>query len=175
MKFYPKEATENPNVLDEIFSEMHEAYKRNKVPMSEEQTKYTLMVMMADDNKIDGIYNDLAKVFPIGGFFKRCTIFPIKYEKKLLLWMGLITMDFGIGGMILIGYYLQWWAFHKNIQQELTFSDVCENVFPFGVVSKETVHEFWDKQKVHASPDNLIDHSGAALSFMPKKETVNSV
>lgn len=179
MKFYEKEEINNPNILDEIFTEMHKA---KKVPMSIEQTKYMMSVMMSDNTRIEAMYSDLSKTFPIGGFMARCGIFPIKYEKKLLIWLSLMTMDFGIGGMILVGYYVQWWAFHtqqkyvslKNeIEQgNLSMDTVIEKLFPFGVFDKETINEFLDKQKVKATPDNLIDHKGAGLSFMPIAEQV---
>lgn len=170
---YEEEAIRNPNILDEVFSEMHKA---RKIPMNDKQTKYSLSIMLANDEQLDSIYNSLSKTFPIGGFMLRCGIFPIKYEKRVLLWLSLIMTDFGIGGMILIGYYVQWWAFHnkeklKLVQGELSFDTIVERLFPFGVFSEETVHEFWDKQKVKARPDNLIDHRGASLSFMPEPES----
>jgi beta-glucosidase/6-phospho-beta-glucosidase/beta-galactosidase len=184
IQFHPEEAINNPSILDEIFTEMNAAYKKGMVPMTEEQSNYTIHIMMATDEGIEKMYKEIGDTFPIGGFFKRCGIFPIKYSKKLQLWLGLTTFEFGIGGMILIGYYLQWWAFHQAEKQmtvkneielgELSMDTVVEKCFPFGLFTQEIVHEFWDKQKVKARPDNLVDHHSAALSFMPKTEGVES-
>jgi len=176
MKFLPKEAIEQPDALAKVFEEMREAYNRNKVRLTDEQSKQMISILMASDEKIDAVYNDFNQHFPMNGFFARCSIFPIKYEKRLLVWLAVMTHQFNIGGMILIGYYIQWFVHtekEKSIilkneleQGDLTLTQVCERVFPFGVFSEELVHEFWDKQKVHAHPDNLVDHSSAQLSFM---------
>lgn len=177
MNILPKEEIINPNSLANFFAEMHEAYLKRLVPMTEEQSKYTISIMMTDDNGIDKMYEDFSNQFPFGGLFKRCTIFPIKYEKRLLCWLGLMTYQFNIGGMILVAYYVQWRIKELAKKQitvaneielgPLTLDLVCEKVFPFGVFNKELVHEYWDKQKVAASPDNLIDHRNAGASFMP--------
>jgi hypothetical protein len=176
----PKESIDNPNSLNDFFTEMHEAYKKGKAPMSEEQTKCTISVMMANNDIIDKMYLDFDKEWPFNGFFKRCTIFPIKYEKRLLVWLGLMTFEFNIGGMILSAYYVQWWANQEQnkyitVKNEidingLSLKSVLERCFPYGLFNKALIHEWWDKQKVHALPDNLIDHPAAALSFMPTKK-----
>lgn len=74
----------------------------------------------------------------------------------------------------------KWWAvtdselsiITKNeiaINDTLTLDTVIERCFPFGVFSKQTVHEFWDKQKIKAKPDNLIDYSIDAITFFKKQ------
>lgn len=182
MKFYPKESVNDPSVLSSIFSEMHEVYKKRKESLTQEQIKQLIQVMMATDEQIDKMYTGLSETFPIGGFFLRCGIFPIKYEKRLLLFIALTTYEFNIGGMILVGYYVQW-RIRKLMEEHITTKNeidnigilsldmACEKIFPFGVFTQEIVHEFWDKQKVAASPDNLIDHPSAAASFIPYNET----
>lgn len=181
MTFLPKETIENPSALAAIFEQMLEAYNKRKVPMTDEQTRYSINIMMADESAIDEMYNKFKDTFPIGGFFLRCGLFPIKYQKRLLVWLGLMTYTFGIGGMILIGYWLQWrvcelkekYITVKNeIENEgLSLNIVCEKIFPFGIFNEELVHEFWDRQKVSARPDNLVDHLSCQLSFMKQAET----
>jgi hypothetical protein len=125
---------------------------------------------MANESKIDGLFTDLCKTFPIGGFIGRMDIFPVKLEKRLLLLLALLYVDYGIGGMILIGYYLQWMA-HQQKQTDLGIDWMASKVWPFGIFSKETVRTFWDKQKVDAKPDNLIDWPSADVSFVPEFAT----
>lgn len=184
----PKEAINNPSALDDIFVEMHKAYEKTKTPMTRDQTRWSMSIMMAEDDEVSRMYDDFSKHFPFGGFFKRCCIFPIKFEKRLLVWLAVMHNEFGIGGMILVAYYVQWfsyrtlkigWAMNGGIapmQDTVTLSFICERCFPFGIFAKETVHEFWDKQKVAAKPDNLIDHPTACASFMSieRTEPINS-
>lgn len=171
MHFLPKETIDNPNALADIFKEMSQA---KKGPMNSEQANCTISLMLGNNESVDKMYADLNQHFPLNAFFARCNTMPIKYSKKLLCWLGVLHLDANIGGLLLVGYYLQWFIHDKNIpaDKEVTLDFVCEHVFPFGVFSKETIHEFWDKQKVMARPDNLIDHPSACLSFWPQPETV---
>jgi len=184
MNILPKEYIDKADAVDEILVEMHSAYEQNKVPMSEDQSAYSIKVMLSTDEDIEDTYNYLKnKHWMFAGFFKRCEIFPIKYSKRLLVWLAFMTFEFNIGGMILVAYYLQWAAYRllkfkwalsggtKKMEKEIDLSFVCEQCFPFGVFDKKTVHEFWDKQKVHARPDNLIDYPSACASFMPIERT----
>lgn len=173
MTYLIKEMIDDNESLERILKEMHEAYEKEKVPMTEDQTRWSMSIMLASDEEIDEQYNKFSNHWQFKGFFKRMRIFKIKYEKRLLVWLGVMSIDFGIGGMILIGYYVQWWAskkakFTTKLDLEtknLSLSAVCEECFAFGVFQKSTIHEFWDKQKVKSTPDNLIDYPTAALSF----------
>lgn len=175
MHFLEEKEIYNQNALSLIFQELKD--RRGCIPMTKEQTDYSISVMMADEKAIDGMYKDLNAQFPFSAFFARCGVFPIKYSKRLLIWLGLMHFDANIGGMIFVGYYLQWFLYTDAEKRIITKNEielgpitldlVCERVFPFGILSKELIHEFWDKQKVKAQPDNLVDHLGAALSFLP--------
>lgn len=166
---HPSEAINNPKILGDIFAEMQRAYIKNKQPLTPNQSGQLISIMIADEATIDKMYESLNSNFPFNGFFSRCSIFPIKYEKRLLIFLGLLTYEFGIGGMILVGYWLQWWVKQRENEANadiLKLDIVIESVFPFGFFSKETIHEFWEKQKVDSRPDNLVDHPTAAASFM---------
>jgi hypothetical protein len=180
MNFLPSETINDPSALDAILVEMHKAYERENAPMTEDQTRWSVSIMMADDAGIERMYEDFKREsWQLAGFFERCNAFPIKYEKRLLVWLGVMHIDFGIGGMLLVAYYVQWWCY-RNISYAaaidravivpIELSYICEKCFPMGVFTKETVHKFWDKQKVKARPDNLIDYPSAALSFMPARK-----
>jgi hypothetical protein len=144
--------------------------------MTEEQARAMINVTMANDEAIDEMFDGLALAFPFSAFFKRCSIFPIKYDKRLLIWIALMTYESNIGGMILVGYYVQYIS--NSLKEEfitvkneievgpLSLQTAIEHIFPFGIFSKETIHEFWDKQKVDARPDNLVDYSSCQQSFM---------
>ena len=178
MEFLIPEMINDPKSLDRIFAEMHEAYQKEMVPMTNEQTRYSIGVMMGNEEQTEGAYEDFQKQsWEFGGFFKRCEIFPIKYEKKLQIWLALMTFEYGIGAMILVAYYTQW-AISKlkekgyaQIGDEITLNFVTEFIFPMGVFRKKTIHTFWDKQKVKSIPDNLIDYPSAGMSFMPIERT----
>ena len=166
VKFHPTEAINNPNALGDIFSEMNSELKKRGVPMSHEQTNYSINILLSPPDGTKDMYDKLSKTFPIGGFFNRIDILPIKMTNPAKLWLALMTMEFGIGGMILVGYFVQWQAFSQNVK-EITTDFMMERLFPFKIFNEELVHEFWDKQKVHARPDNLVDHHTACASFMP--------
>lgn len=174
MQFLEETEINNPNALATVFQELKN--RRGLVPMTRDQSNYSITIMMADEDAVNRMYDDLNSQFPFNAFFARCGIFPIKYSKRLLIWLALIHFDANVGGLIFVGYYLQWYI-HTDAQKSvmtknelergpLTLSLVCERVFPMGVLTKSLIHEFWDKQKVKAQPDNLVDHIGAAVSFM---------
>lgn len=174
-----KEAIEDKESLARIMSEMHDEYEKENVPMDDEKGRYSILVMTASNNRINNMYDDFMNHWQCAGFFRRCEYaFNIKFEKRLLVWLCAMTADFGIGGMMLIAYYVRYRAhvleekfvsFKNDLEAhgELTLEMVCEKIFHFGVFEKETVHRFWEEQKVQARPDNLIDHPKAALSFNP--------
>lgn len=174
----PKEAITKTDALEAFFKEMHDAYEKQKVPMTEWQARHFITVAKGSNEQAEKAIAELSNShWQFKGFFKRCEIFPIKYEKKLLLMLAILTNEFGIGGMILVSYYVQWWAskrFDKRLGfdiNELPFDLFFKECMPFGVLTKQTVHEFWDKQKVSATPDNLIDHPLACKSFMDIERT----
>lgn len=183
MRYHEREAINDPQSVEKVLIDMHNVYQLKKVPMSDEQSRYMISILMGGDEAAELACADFAKEFyQFGGFFKRCEMFPIKYSWKLKLWLALLNYEYGIGAMILVGYYVQWFAYSNEslrlISQNrpLSLKDICEECFPFGVFDKETIHEFWDKQKVKASPDNLIDYPTACYSFMPieRKEPISS-
>lgn len=167
----PSSTINNPDSVGEILKEMHLAFKNEQVPMTEEQTAHSVKILLASDSAIPVAYESYKEAYQFAGFFKRCEIFPIKYEKRLQLWLSTMTYEFGIGGMILVAYYTQWRAKQIGATGTLTLNKVMSNIFPLGIFKKSTVHEFWDKQKVNASPDNLIDYPTACASFMPIERT----
>lgn len=177
MNILPEETLRQPDALGNIFAEMHKA---RKVPMTEEQSRYMINILMSSNDGVDEMFKDMSSQFPFSGFFNRCSIFPIKYEKKLLVWLALMTYETNIGGMILVAYYTQWAANdlkekYITVKNEveggpLSLQTVTEKIFPYGIFDKETVHEFWDKQKVKAQPDNLVDHLACQQSFMKVPE-----
>lgn len=149
-------------MLSDVFVEMKKA---KHVPLTQDQTRMMINVLMASDEVIENIYNDFNKIFPMNAFFKRCEVcLPIKYEKRLLVWIVSMFGPTQIGGLILIGYYLQWYAFNAGVK-ELTLSRVCESVFPFGIFPEEVIEEFWRKQKGQVG--NLVDYAPAQKSFIP--------
>lgn len=162
----PASAIKDPSVLDELFAQIHCV---KKIPMDQDQAKFSIPIMMAPESSIDYMYAQYMAHWQFKGFFKRCEIFPIKYEKRLLVWLSVMTHKFGIGGMILVAYYVQWCAsrlLQATTNKELSLKEVTTHIFAGGVFSKQTMHEFWDKQKVDARPDNLIDHPLACTAFM---------
>lgn len=180
IQFLPEETINDPESVARIMQEMHIAFDKEKVPMDADQARMSIMIMTADATQINIMYNDFYhKHYVFAGFFERCNrAFSIKYEKRLLVWLAVMYINFGIGGIILISYYVQWRAyllkekyvtFKNELEQsgELTLSMVCEKIFPFGIFTKNAVHEFWDKQKVRSRPDNLIDYPKASMSFNP--------
>lgn len=181
MNFLPEETINQPDALGNVLQEMHKAYNKRMVPMSMKQSKHLIHLTLANDESIDDLYSDLSQHFPFNAFFARCDYFPIKYDKRLKLWLALLTHELQIGGMILVGYYIQWRLFNLReeyitVKNEIELGPVSlqtaiEKIFPFGVFDNETIHEFWDKQKVKGRPDNLVDHRSSQLSFMPEEIT----
>ncbi len=65
--------------------------------------------------------------------------------------------------------YLAYKAKDLNLEQ-ITVKDLYEKIIPFGAFTKDTLSEYWDKQKVETDgfrgSDNLLDYIGAAVSIM---------
>lgn len=180
IEMLPEQTINDHESVARIMQEMHIAFDKENVPMSDEQTRWSIQIMMASATQVNRMYNNLYhQHYLFAGFFERCNrAFSIKYEKRLLVWLAVMYINFGIGDIILIAYYVQWRAyllkekyvtFKNELEQsgELTLSMVCEKIFPLGIFTKDTVHEFWDKQKVISRPDNLIDYPKASMSFNP--------
>lgn len=168
MTFLPKEIINDPKALHNVFVEMKTAYDIEKVPMTKEQSEYFIKIAMMKDEQLSGLYKDLSKTFPIGAFLNRITVFPIKFDERSALTLGVICSEYGVGGLILIGYYLEWLAAQEG-RDSITYDWVFMEVFPWGIFSQDTVHKFWDKQKVKARPDNLVDHPTVATSFLKQE------
>lgn len=171
MKILPSSAINNPDSVGEILKEMKQAFIKEKISMTKEQSAHSVKIMLASDSAISVAYESYKQAYQFAGFFKRCEVFPIKYEKRLQLWLSTMTYEFGIGGMILVAYYVQFRAKEIGASGLLTLDEAVEDIFPTGIFAKKTVHEFWDKQKVFARPDNLIDYPSACASFMPIERT----
>ena len=170
----PKEALQNPNALAEIFEELK---KESHVPMTKDQTDYMIPLIMANEQVIEGMFKDFSKAsWEFKAFFTRMDILPLKYEKKLKLWLALMYNESRVGGMIFIGYYVQWFIAieaQKNIMLKneidtgiLSLQTVIEHIFPMGVFTDEVLHKYWAKQKVTAKPDNLVDYYSSQRSFL---------
>jgi hypothetical protein len=55
---------------------------------------------------------------------------------------------------------------------KLSIHRLCVDIFPVGFFSSESLHEYWDKQKVNTGKntggDNLLDYSKASESLLTK-------
>lgn len=79
----PEQAINDPIVLDSVFVEMNKALKSNNVKMTQDQSAILIKLMLMEEENVEGLYKELSTKFPIGGMFKRCEIFPVKYDKRL--------------------------------------------------------------------------------------------
>jgi hypothetical protein len=68
-------------------------------------------------------------------------------------------------------YYIAYKMKEAGIK-ELSLHRVCVDIFPFGFFSEESLHEYWDKQKVNpgknSGGDNLLDYTKASESLLSK-------
>ena len=55
---------------------------------------------------------------------------------------------------------------------ELSLDRLCVDIFPIGFFSEDSLHEYWDKQKVNPRKnpggDNLLDYPKASESLLTK-------
>lgn len=72
-------------------------------------------------------------------------------------------------GVVMYLTYLQYWC-KVNDKTEITFAEICEEIFPFGFPAYNDMVEIWDAVKVNSSinegTDNLLDYPLAIQSIL---------
>jgi hypothetical protein len=75
------------------------------------------------------------------------------------------------GDAVMYTYYIAYKMKELGIS-DLSIEQLCVNVFPFGFFSEDSLHEYWDKQKVNPGKnpggDNLLDYPKASESLLTK-------
>lgn len=169
MEYLNYDVTTKEDSIENIFCKALDE-KGNKVPMSDIQTKFMMVLIMnKDETTIDSIYEDLAKqcfYLPV----LKSRIEPLGYtvDKRTELMIAIVSGT--VGSVVMYVYYLAYKAKKLKIKN-ITFDDLCSKFFPFGFFDKKTMDTIWDTQKVRVSfeergSDNLLDYPQACKSLI---------
>jgi hypothetical protein len=127
---------------------------------------------MTNDSSIDEMYDEIYKAsYLVKILVDRAEYVGLKIDKKTSIMLGILCKS--PGQAVMYVYYLMYKA--KNLKkEEITFDTLCQDIFPLGFFTEETLNYYWDEQKVKKDPsrsgsDNLLDYSEAAKSLIQMK------
>jgi hypothetical protein len=116
------------------------------------------------------MYDDIkSKHWLLAVFESRLNHIGCKIDKasRLLLSLSCSTP----GAAVMYTYYIAYKMKQEGID-ELSLDRLCVDIFPVGFFSEDSLHEYWDKQKVNPGKnpggDNLLDYSKASESLLTK-------
>lgn len=153
--------------------------KVSRTPMSKEDTKYFLHIMMMDDKDAKDI---VEKCLADEDFMAQIihksmkSRFSMDLDWKLTLWL-IISLTTP-GEAVMVFAYLKWQMKQKDLTK-MTFNDYIR-IFPFGFPTKDEMQWLWECQKIRCESDeerewtpgtgNLLDYGPAYASITNKSE-----
>lgn len=157
--------TKNPKAIEELVC--LKINRTEKYPMTMAQTEMLVRMLLAGSAfKLD---KNIEIPFGIRTITSRIQTCPniSKEDIRLPLFLVYISQVPAIAVMYI--WHLQYWGY-KNHNDKVDLEVMCEEIFPFGFPSKESMMEIWDGQKVMTQEiigsDNLVDYSTAGESIL---------
>jgi len=158
------EETTNPHAIEKhICEKINDA---EKMPMDIETTKLLIqLVSLKQKNQKDIIPQD-KKPFLYQMIEQRMQLFPMKIDEYVLLFLTFFCES--PGNAIMYLWFLQSQAFVHKIK-EIDFNLFCNEIFPYGFPSRQTLEKIWREQKLErelSNSDNLVDYVTAGKSIL---------
>lgn len=167
MKYLSRVETENPEAIEVLFCKpLDELGKRQ--PMNEQQMKIVYLCLTLPEEEMTSLYNEIKKHHVILSIMEdRLKALNCPHDMGSLAIIALVCDT--PGEAVMYSNYLAYKAKDLNLD-EITVKDLCDKIIPFGAFTKDTLNEYWDKQKVEIDgsvrgSDNLLDYIGAAVSI----------
>jgi hypothetical protein len=156
--------TEDPSSIETIFCE---GLKKEKtIPLSEEQMKMLLSLLVMDEEESQKLYDELTKeFFMIKIFEDRLKATGRELNKAGLAFVSLCCTT--PGEAVMYAYYIASQMKRKELGQKIDLQTLCMEIFPFGIFSRESLEKAWDGQKIEreSGSDNLLDYAKASESL----------
>jgi hypothetical protein len=169
MTYLDYEVTQLPDSVEMIFCKPLDENGVRK-GLDELQMKILITLLQLPQDKIDEMYDDIkSKHWLLAVFEGRLNHIGCKIDKasRLLLSLSCSTP----GAAVMYTYYIAYKMKQEGID-ELSLDRLCVDIFPVGFFSEDSLHEYWDKQKVNPGKnpggDNLLDYSKASESLLTK-------
>jgi len=169
MTYLDYEVTQLPDSVEMIFCKpLDENGERKR--LDSQQTQILLTLLQLSPEKIDEMYDDIkSKHWLLAILEGRLEHINCKIDKASRL---LMSLSFSTpGDAVMYTYYIAYKMKELGIS-DLSIEQLCVNVFPFGFFSEDSLHEYWDKQKVNPGKnpggDNLLDYPKASESLLTK-------
>lgn len=149
--------------------------KENIKPMTDEQSSAFINLCLADDEAISQSMEKILKDKLVSIFISRSSrVFKnLKIDIKIVLFFAMI---YGSPGTICMWIYILACGAKKLGVKEITWEIFGTKLFPMGIPNEDTLHEFWDMQKVRRGEedvdsltyagDNAIDYGYASKSLI---------
>jgi len=159
-----KSTTEDPNSIETIFCEGLK--KEVKIPLTDEQMKMLLNLIVMDEKDAQKLYDELCKSFYLTKILEdRLKSTGRELDKAALAFVSLCCTT--PGEAVMYAYYIASQMKSKGLAQKIDLQTLCMEIFPIGIFSKESLEKAWDAQKVERErgSDNLLDYSKASESL----------
>lgn len=169
MTYLDYEVTQLPDSVEMVFCKPLDENGVRK-ELDEQQIKILITLLHLSPDKIDEMYDDIkSKHWILGILAGRLDHIDCKLDKASRL---LISLSCSIpGAAVMYTYYIAYKMKQEGID-ELSLDRLCVDIFPAGFFSEDSLHEYWDKQKVNSGKnlggDNLLDYPKASESLLMK-------
>ena len=128
-------------------------------PLHEKDTKFLMnMILAVQQDGIETIDKDkdeegeqmhkFVNGFPMGILRNRLESVGYTISDYAIIFLSLASPS--AGTVVMYAAYFAYVAKEKGLKH-IGLMDVCQDCFPWGIPSDETLHKHWDLQKVHAN------------------------
>lgn len=169
MTYLDYEVTQFPDSVEMIFCKpLDENGVRKRLDPQQTQILITLLQLSSD--KIDEMYDDIkSKHWLLAILEGRLEHINCKIDKASRIFISLSCST--PGDAVMYTYFIAY-KMKELCISDLSIEQLCVDVFPVGFFSEESLHEYWDNQKVNQGKnqggDNLLDYPKASESLLMK-------
>ena len=168
MEYLNYEVTQLPDSIENLFCKpLDENGKREK--MSEMQTQIVYLSLTLPDSDIDSLYSEIKKNdIGLSILEDRLQLLNCEHDKRSMIVIALFCET--PGEAVMYAHYLAYKSKELKLDS-INSTNLCDSIIPFGPFTKDTLYEYWNKQKViceevvYRGSDNLLDYSSAAISI----------
>ena len=169
MTYLDYEVTQLPDSVEMIFCKPLDEDGVRK-GLDETQQKIIIKLLQLSQSDIDEMYDDIKSQHGILSILEgRLDSINCKIDKasRILISLSCSTP----GEAVMYTYYIAY-IMKKNDIRDLSLDRLCIDVFHVVFFSKESLYEYWSKQKVNQGKnqggDNLFDYPKASESLLMK-------
>lgn len=166
MEYLDYEVTKIDDSVENIFCKpLDEEGKTN--PLNDSQMQIVFLSLTLKEEEMNGLYAEIEKNhLPISILKNRLESLNCSSDKGSLVTTALFCDT--PGEAVMYANYIAY-KVKKLGLESFSINNLCTDIFPFGSFTKETLNNYWDKQKVRTGvnrgSDNLLDYPTASASI----------